>query len=95
MMASVSILEMTYEEVLELAVRQEDEIERLNKEIGELATGNLAAQVYAGKEIRRLQEWVEEFAAEPCTYGDGCPLFDTRHGRCFQCKARTLLQEGA
>lgn len=40
------------------------------------------------EEIERLRSALSEFAEYDCEYGDGCPTFGTRHGRCVGCKAR-------
>lgn len=40
---------------------------------------------------KALEEFVQEFAADPCVYGDGCPDFGTRHGTCIPCHARSVL----
>lgn len=42
-------------------------------------------------EIRHLRSVLEDFAEYDCAYGDNCPSFGTRHGRCVGCKARKAL----
>lgn len=52
-----------------------------------------AQSVKDAARIAELEEFVKEFADEPCTYGDNCPDFGTRHGKCYNCKARAALAE--
>jgi hypothetical protein len=47
------------------------------------------------REDRNLREFVQELADEPCAYGDSCPAFGTRHGRCLACKARLAFTSPA
>jgi hypothetical protein len=42
-----------------------------------------------------VMRFVRELADEPCSYGDNCPDFGTRHGRCLHCKARRALEADA
>lgn len=42
-----------------------------------------------------IEDFVQELADEPCTYGDNCPLHGTRHGQCLSCKARAALARHA
>ena len=42
--------------------------------------------------VRVLEGFVQDFAGEPCAYGDGCPPFGgTHHGTCHPCRARAAL----
>lgn len=43
-------------------------------------------------EVERLREVLLDFADRDCSYGDNCPPFGTRHGRCDGCKARAALE---
>lgn len=43
------------------------------------------------EEAANALDFVEELADEPCTYGDNCPDFGTRHYRCLHCRARKAL----
>jgi DNA repair exonuclease SbcCD ATPase subunit len=62
--------------------------------------GNEQANISAALRAENvaLRAFVEEYADEPCTYGDDCPDFprgtDPRHGRCQNCKARRALGTG-
>lgn len=42
-------------------------------------------------EVEALRDFAQEFADEPCFFGDNCPTFGSRHGRCNNCKARNVL----
>lgn len=33
----------------------------------------------------------EHFLSEPCHYGDDCPDFGTRHGRCLSCEFKRAV----
>lgn len=48
----------------------------------------LTAEVEA---MRAVVSTMEDFAEHDCTYGDGCPVFGSRHGVCIGCKARRAL----
>ena len=41
----------------------------------------------------RLRWTLEDFAEADCAYGDGCPVFGSRHGQCVGCIARGALEE--
>ncbi len=43
------------------------------------------------EKVRDLVKFVEEAAEPDCFYGDGCPPFGSRHGKCNGCKARDAL----
>ena len=43
-------------------------------------------------EVERLRSALTDFADQDCAYGDDCPTFGTRHGRCIGCKARRALK---
>lgn len=40
----------------------------------------------------RTVDFARSMAEQACGYGDSCPFFGARHGRCISCKARTALQ---
>lgn len=40
----------------------------------------------------RVEAFVREWADEACEYGDGCPPFSSRHGRCRVCTASATLE---
>lgn len=42
-------------------------------------------------ENERLRRALEDMAEGDCEYGDGCPTFGSRHGRCVPCKAHLAL----
>jgi len=42
-------------------------------------------------EADRLRDVLKGFAEHDCAYGDGCPVFGGRHGRCTSCIAREAL----
>jgi len=46
-------------------------------------------------EVDRLRDVLKDFAEHDCTYGDGCPVFGSRHGRCTGCIARAALSVDA
>jgi hypothetical protein len=46
------------------------------------------------KQIEDLKSVLQDFAEGDCEYGDGCPSFGTRHGRCISCKAKKALAAG-
>ena len=48
----------------------------------------------AEAELSEVRAALKEFAEGECEYGDGCPSFGTRHGRCVPCKARAALAKG-
>lgn len=43
-------------------------------------------------ENARLRDFAQGFADEPCHYGDDCPPFGARHGRCLNCRARAAME---
>ena len=46
-------------------------------------------------QLAQAQEFVKEFADEPCEYGDDCTenaMWERRHGRCNNCKARVVIR---
>ena len=42
-----------------------------------------------------IEEFVRDFADEPCVYKDDCPSDGRRHGTCLPCRARRALAEPA
>ena len=53
------------------------------------------------EEIRRIRverdvfkAFIAGLAEGDCGYGDNCPVFGSRHGRCVHCLAREVLEEG-
>ena len=43
------------------------------------------------RRVAQLEAFAREYAEEPCHYGDNCPDFGRRHGRCLRCMARLAL----
>jgi hypothetical protein len=43
------------------------------------------------EEAANALDFVQELADEPCEYGDDCPSFGTRHGKCIRCGAKRAL----
>lgn len=43
------------------------------------------------EEAASALDFVQELAEVDCAYGDGCPPFGTRHGKCLSCKAKQAL----
>jgi len=37
---------------------------------------------------------LEGISEGDCSYGDNCPEFGTRHGRCVSCIAKSALRDG-
>ena len=48
----------------------------------------------AEAELARLRAALTDMAEGDCAYGDGCPTFGSRHGRCFTCRATEALKGG-
>lgn len=46
----------------------------------------------AAPAILAVVDFASELAGEDCAYGDNCPSFGTRHGKCLPCKARHALR---
>ena len=80
---------------------REDVLDILTAEIGDegeslpvlasRAAAHMQNQAEAVRLLRPLRGTMEDFAEHDCTYGDGCPPFGSRHGRCTGCIARTAL----
>jgi hypothetical protein len=52
----------------------------------------LAALEASERKVAEFTAYIQEYADEPCTYGDDCPNnAGTRHYTCDNCKARQLL----
>lgn len=49
--------------------------------------------VYVKHDTSRMRDFIQELADEPCTYGDNCPDFGSRHGQCIHCQCREILSE--
>ena len=68
--------------------------ERL-REIIDPGTGmSTDEEVALATEVRALREcerFAENMAEHDCAYGDNCPTFGSRHGRCTGCAARAAL----
>lgn len=47
----------------------------------------------AEKANAALRAALTDLSEESCFYGDDCPTFGTRHGRCTRCKARAVLAD--
>lgn len=47
----------------------------------------------AERQRDHFKDVLSDFAEWDCDYGDGCPTFRSRHGKCVGCKARDALQE--
>lgn len=45
------------------------------------------------EEAAEALDFVQELADEDCAYGDNCPTFGSRHGRCLRCKAVSVLNQ--
>jgi hypothetical protein len=43
------------------------------------------------EEAATALDFVQELADEDCSYGDNCPTFGSRHGKCKYCRAREVL----
>jgi len=43
------------------------------------------------EEAATALDFVQELADEDCNYGDNCPIFGSRHGRCIRCRAVEVL----
>lgn len=43
------------------------------------------------QEVVDLRSFVGDLAEHDCAYGDDCPTFGSRHGRCVGCRARSAL----
>ena len=41
--------------------------------------------------LRECEQFAENMAEHDCAYGDNCPTFGSRHGRCTGCAARAAL----
>ena len=41
----------------------------------------------AASALDQLQEWADE----PCSYGDNCPTFGSNHGMCMYCRSKEAL----
>ena len=44
------------------------------------------------EENARLRAALSDFAEGDCEYGDGCPTFGSRHGKCIPCRAHESLR---
>lgn len=42
-------------------------------------------------QIYSLKQFASDMAEGDCEYGDNCPTFGSRHGKCFSCMARQTL----
>lgn len=49
------------------------------------------ALIAADAERERLERGLKDIAEYDCGYGDNCPVFGSRHGACFGCRARRVL----
>lgn len=49
------------------------------------------ALLAAEAERERLHSGLTDLTEYDCEYGDGCPVFGSRHGACFGCRARRVL----
>jgi hypothetical protein len=45
------------------------------------------------EEAANALSFLAELAEEDCSYGDNCPTFGSRHGKCIYCKARQALKK--
>ena len=54
-----------------------------------------SALAAAQQETARLRAVLEGMAEGDCMYGDGCPIFGSRHYRCMPCVARAALEPSA
>lgn len=52
----------------------------------------LRSAATALRRAARVEAFVREWADEACEYGDGCPPFGSRHGRCRVCAASAALE---
>lgn len=41
----------------------------------------------------KLRAFLADSAEEECEYGDGCPMFVSRHGTCWTCEVKRFLAE--
>ena len=70
-----------------------DRAEAENRKRHDEATNLMNALDEAEARVKVLEAALQEWADEPCSYGDGCPdNAGTRHGRCMWCKARKVLE---
>jgi hypothetical protein len=67
-----------------------DEVEAHRMTRGLLAEARGSAAVLA--ERARCAGEVEPLTEGDCAYGDNCPTFGSRHGRCDSCHAREVLR---
>lgn len=73
--------------------RSEAECERLRERVRVLEAERDMPCAHRLEE-ERLEAVLRDFADADCEYGDNCPPFGTRHGRCVGCKARAALKGG-
>lgn len=48
------------------------------------------------KDVKRLEDFAQEFADEPCEYKDNCTaeaIHKNRHYQCYPCKARAAIDK--
>lgn len=45
------------------------------------------------EKLKILTQFAQDMAEHDCTYGDNCPTFGSRHGKCIGCLAREALTE--
>ena len=70
-------------------MRLSDEIRTIVHAFGDKARKDNIRRI--AKRAERLEDFAEDWANEPCEYGDWCPS-GSRHGRCTPCKARTAME---
>lgn len=72
-------------------------IGRIESILGYAGARPLAETVQAVATLRKerdsYKDALEDFADYDCHYGDNCPTFGSRHGRCVGCKARAALKD--
>lgn len=70
-------------------VKLSDDIRRIVHAFGDKGRKDEIRRM--AKVAERYEDFIVELASEPYAYGDGCPDFGTKHGRCLHCKARAAL----
>ena len=76
-----------------LNVLQQKRREIITGEVGHIALKpeTAAALIAEVRALRECEQFAENMAEHDCAYGDNCPTFGSRHGRCTGCAARAAL----